>query len=71
MIPSMEVAPLLVVKNKKLFAKYGMTDVELVPFKSWQDICDRTAIRTELGTNDDGLDGGHFYSPLPELIPLW
>ena len=67
-IPSMEVAPLLVAKNKKLFAKYGMTDVELVPFKSWQDICDRTAIGTELGTNDEALDGGHFYSPLPELM---
>ena len=70
--PSLEIAPLLVAKSKKLFAKYGMTDVELVPFKSWQDICDRTAIGTavgtELGTSDDGLDGGHFYSPLPELM---
>ncbi|PZV17802.1 MAG: bicarbonate-binding protein [Pseudanabaena sp.] len=67
-IPSLEVAPLLVAKNKKLFAKYGMTDVELVPFKSWQDICDRTVIGTEFGTSDEGIDGGHFYSPLPELL---
>ena len=67
-IPSLEIAPILVANNKKLFAKYGMTDVELVPFKSWQDICDRTAIGTELGTSDDGIDGGHFYSPLPELM---
>ncbi len=67
-IPSLEVAPILVANNKKLFAKYGLTDVELVPFKSWQDICDRTQIGTELGTNDDGIDGGHFYSPLPELM---
>jgi ABC-type nitrate/sulfonate/bicarbonate transport system substrate-binding protein len=67
-IPSLEVAPILVANNKKLFAKYGLTDVELVPFKSWQDICDRTQIGTELGTSDDGIDGGHFYSPLPELM---
>ncbi|MFZ4727168.1 MAG: CmpA/NrtA family ABC transporter substrate-binding protein [Pseudanabaena sp.] len=67
-IPSLEIAPILVANNKKLFAKYGMTDVELVPFKSWQDISDRTAIGTELGTSDDGIDGGHFYSPLPELM---
>jgi ABC-type nitrate/sulfonate/bicarbonate transport system substrate-binding protein len=67
-IPSLEAAPLVVAKNKKLFAKYGMTDVELVPFKSWQDICDRTEIGTDLGANHDGIDGGHFYSPLPELL---
>ncbi len=67
-IPSLEVAPILVAQNKKLFAKYGLTDVDLVPFKSWQDICDRTQIGTELGTSDDGIDGGHFYSPLPELM---
>lgn len=67
-IPSLEVAPILVAKSKKLFAKYGMTDVELVPFQSWQDICDRTELGTELGKNNDGIDGGHFYSPLPELL---
>ena len=71
-IPSLEVAPLLVAKSKKLFTKYGMTDVELVPFKSWQEICDRTKLGTQLGTqlgtSNDGLDGGHFYSPLPELL---
>ncbi len=65
-MPSLETAPLLVAKNKKLFAKYGLTDVELVPFKSWQEICDRTELSTELGI--DGIDGGHFYSPLPELL---
>ncbi len=67
-IPSIEVAPLLVAQNKKIFAKYGITDVELVPFKSWQEIGDRTEIGTELGANNDGIDGGHFYSPLPELM---
>ena len=67
-IPSLEVAPILVAKSKKLFAKYGMTNVELVPFRSWQDICNRTELGTELGKNNDGIDGGHFYSPLPELL---
>ncbi|MFN5966691.1 MAG: CmpA/NrtA family ABC transporter substrate-binding protein, partial [Pseudanabaena sp.] len=68
LIPSFEVAPLLVAKHKKLFAKYGMTDVELVPFQSWAEIRDRTEIGTELGTNSNGIDGGHFYSPLPEMM---
>jgi ABC-type nitrate/sulfonate/bicarbonate transport system substrate-binding protein len=67
-IPSLEVAPLLVAKSKKLFTKYGMTDVQLVPFSSWQEITDHTAMGTELGTNNDGIDGGHFYSPLPEML---
>lgn len=67
-IPSLEVASLLVAKNKKFFAKYGMTDVELVPFQSWQEVCDRTEFGTELGASNDGIDGGHFYSPLPELL---
>lgn len=67
-IPSIEVAPIFVAKRKKLFAKYGMTDVELVPFQSWQQICDRTSIGTELGASNEGIDGGHFYSPLPELL---
>ncbi len=67
-IPSLEVAPILVAQSKKLFAKYGMTDVELVPFQSWQEICDRTTLGTGISTDNDGLDGGHFYSPLPELL---
>ncbi|NUN66414.1 ABC transporter substrate-binding protein [Pseudanabaena biceps] len=67
-IPSVEIAPLLVAQNRQLFAKYGMTDVQLVPFRSWQDICDRTKIGTSLGTSSDGIDGGHLYSPLPELL---
>jgi ABC-type nitrate/sulfonate/bicarbonate transport system substrate-binding protein len=68
LIPSLESIPLLVAKNKKFFAKYGMTDVELVDFNSWQEICDRTEIGTDLGTSTEGIDGGHFYSPLPELL---
>ncbi len=68
LIPSLESIPLLVAKNKKFFAKYGMTEVELVNFNSWQEICDRTEIGTDLGTSPDGIDGGHFYSPLPELL---
>jgi ABC-type nitrate/sulfonate/bicarbonate transport system substrate-binding protein len=71
-IPSLEVAPLLVAQNKQIFAKYGMKNVELVPFKSWQNICDRTEIGTDLGNRNAGgkagLDGGHFYSPCPELL---
>ena len=68
LIPSLESIPLLVAKSKKFFAKYGMTDVELVNFNSWKEICDRTEVGTELGTSTEGIDGGHFYSPLPELL---
>jgi ABC-type nitrate/sulfonate/bicarbonate transport system substrate-binding protein len=68
LIPSIEVAPLLVAKSKNLFAKYGMTDVELINFPSWSEIRDRTEIGTDLGTGNRGIDGGHFYSPLPELM---
>ncbi|ELS33792.1 bicarbonate transport system substrate-binding protein [Pseudanabaena biceps PCC 7429] len=67
-IPSIEIAPLLVAQKQKLFAKYGMTDVQLVPFSSWQSLGEHTATGTDLGTNDYGIDGGHFYSPLPELL---
>ena len=75
-IPSIEVAPLLVAKSKNLFAKYGMTDVELVKCSSWSEIRDRTEIGTnlapdlvtDLSTENLGIDGGHFYSPLPELM---
>lgn len=67
-IPSLEVAPLLVAKHKNFFTKYGMTDVNLLAFPSWSEIRDRTEIGTDLGANNDGIDGGHFYSPLPELM---
>ena len=66
-IPSIEIAPLLVAQNQKLFAKYGM-NVQLLPFQTWQDICDRTEFGTDLGASSEGIDGGHFYSPLPELL---
>lgn len=67
-IPSLEIAPLLVAQKQNIFAKYGLTDVQLVPLTSWQSICDRLELGTELGTNTGGLDGGHLCSPLPELL---
>lgn len=66
-IPSIEIAPLLVAQAQKLFAKYEM-NVQLVPFQTWKNICDRTELGTDLGANLEGIDGGHFYSPLPELL---
>jgi ABC-type nitrate/sulfonate/bicarbonate transport system substrate-binding protein len=67
-IPSLEIAPLLVAQRQNIFAKYGLTDVQLVTLTSWQSICDRLELGTELGTNAEGLDGGHLCSPLPELL---
>lgn len=87
-IPSLEVAPLLVAQAKQLFAKYGLTEVELIPLRSWRSICYRTVLGSQRrfnrnsnqnsgvnsgrnfsqNTDNRGIDGGHFYSPLPELI---
>ena len=82
-IPSLEIAPLLVAQAKQLFAKYGLTEVELIPLRSWRSICYRTVLGSQRRFNRNsnqnqiqnqnngdnrGIDGGHFYSPLPELI---
>ena len=87
-IPSLEVAPLLVAQAKQLFAKYGLTEVELIPLRSWRSICYRTVLGSQRrfnrnptqnsnpssgrnfsqNTDNRGIDGGQFYSPLPELI---
>ncbi len=67
-LPSLEIAPLLVAQKQNIFAKYGLTDVQFVPLRSWRSICDRLELGTELGTNTEGLDGGHLCSPLPELL---
>lgn len=59
-----DAAPLIVAKEKGLFAKYGMPDVEVVKQASWGALRDNTV----LGGASNGIDGAHILSPMPYLI---
>ncbi len=63
-LPVVDCAPLLVAKEKGLFAKYGMTNVQVTKQSSWAVLRDNV----EIGSGGGGIDGGHFQSPIPELI---
>lgn len=64
LLPVVDCAPLVVAKEKGLFAKYGLTDVQLAKQASWAALRDNV----EIGSQGGGIDGGHFQSPIPELI---
>ncbi len=57
-------APLIIAKEKGLFAKYGMPDVEVVKQASWAVTRDNI----ELGSGGGGIDGAHILTPMPYLI---
>jgi len=57
-------APLIVAKEKGLFAKYGMLDVEVVKQASWGALRDNAV----LGGASNGIDGAHILTPMPYLI---
>lgn len=59
-------APLIIAKEKKLFDKYGMTEVEVLKQASWGTTRDNI----ELGSGGGGIDGAHILSPMPYLISL-
>jgi nitrate/nitrite transport system substrate-binding protein len=59
-------APLIIAKEKGLFAKYGMTDVEVIKQKSWPVTRDNLKI----GSAGDGIDGAHILSPMPYLMTI-
>lgn len=59
-------APLIIAKEKGLFAKYGMTDVEILKQASWPVTRDNI----ELGSQGGGIDGAHILSPMPYLMTL-
>lgn len=63
-IPVTDAAPLVIAKEKNLFAKYGMKDVELVKQVSWAVIRDSLV----LGSEDGGTDGAHILFPMSYLI---
>lgn len=59
-----DAAPLFVAVEKGLFAKHGMTDVEVLKQSSWGTTRDNLV----LGSSRNGIDGGHILSSLPYLI---
>lgn len=59
-----DAAPLFVAKEKGLFAKYGMPDVEVAKQASWGATRDNLV----LGGKANGIDGAHILTPMPYLI---
>ncbi|GAB4137381.1 MAG: CmpA/NrtA family ABC transporter substrate-binding protein [Cyanobacteria bacterium J069] len=57
-------APLIIAKEKGLFAKYGMPDVEVLKQASWAVTRDNL----ELGSGGGGIDGAHILTPMPYLM---
>ncbi|MCY7366893.1 MAG: ABC transporter substrate-binding protein [Chamaesiphon sp.] len=59
-------APLIIAKEKGLFAKYGMTDVEVLKQASWPVTRDNI----ETGSTGGGIDGAHILSPMPYFMTM-
>ncbi len=59
-----DAAPLFVAKEKGIFAKYGMPDVEVLKQASWGATRDNLV----LGGEANGIDGAHILTPMPYLI---
>ncbi len=59
-----DAAALIVAKEKGLFAKYGMPDVEVLKQASWGGTRDNLV----LGGGAGGIDGAHILTPLPYLM---
>ncbi|MFM6788149.1 MAG: ABC transporter substrate-binding protein, partial [Microcystis panniformis] len=61
-----DAAPLIIAKEKGLFAKHGMPDVQVMKQASWA----ATRDNLELGSAGNGIDGAHILSPMPYLMTL-
>ncbi|MEQ1523775.1 MAG: ABC transporter substrate-binding protein, partial [Aestuariivirga sp.] len=59
-----DAAPLVIAKEKGLFEKFGMPDVEVAKQASWAATRDNLV----LGGEANGIDGAHILSPMPYLI---
>ena len=59
-----DAAPLFVAKEKGIFAKYGMPEVEVAKQASWGATRDNLV----LGSEGNGIDGAHILTPMPYLI---
>src|SRR3954471_9944633 len=56
-----DASPLIIAKERGLFAKYGMPDVEVLKQASWAATRDNLV----LGSGGGGIDGAHILSPMP------
>ncbi|NES97708.1 MAG: ABC transporter substrate-binding protein [Desertifilum sp. SIO1I2] len=61
-----DAAPLIIAREKGMFAKYGMPDVEVLKQASWGTTRDNL----ELGSTGGGIDGAHILTPMPYLMAL-
>jgi nitrate/nitrite transport system substrate-binding protein len=61
-----DATPLFVAKEKGIFAKYGLPDVEVQKQASWGTTRDNLV----LGSEGNGIDGAHILSPMPYLISV-
>ena len=59
-----DAAPLIIAKEKGLFEKYGMPDVEVLKQASWGATRDNLV----LGGEANGIDGAHILTPMPYLM---
>lgn len=59
-----DAAPLIIAKEKGMYAKYGMSDVEVLKQASWGATRDNLV----LGSDGGGIDGAHILTPMPYLI---
>jgi nitrate/nitrite transport system substrate-binding protein len=59
-----DASPLIVAKERGLFAKHGMPDVEVLKQASWASTRDNLV----LGSGGGGIDGAHILSPMPYLL---
>ena len=59
-----DASPLIIAKERGLFAKYGMPDVEVLKQASWAGVRDNIV----LGSSGGGIDGSHILTPMPYLI---
>jgi nitrate/nitrite transport system substrate-binding protein len=59
-----DASPLIIAKEKGLFAKYGLTYVDVAKQASWASTRDNI----ELGSGAGGIDGAHILTPMPYLI---
>ena len=63
-IALMDASPLVIAKEKGLFTKHGMPDVEVAKQASWGATRDNIV----LGGASNGIDGAHILTPMPYLI---
>ncbi len=61
-----DASPLIIAKEKGLFAKYGMPDVEVLKQASWAATRDNIV----LGSKGGGIDGAHILTPMPYQFTL-